>query len=89
MSVKEIVATGLARALGTYLIGDLGGGAAAGAVKALKDHLTLDGRDLADAFQDSLGRGAIAIALGLSPGGAGVLSQLRRALAPRLSQEYA
>ena len=84
MSVKQIIGTGLARALGTGLIGDLAGDAVAGAVKSLKDHLTLDGKDLAAAFQDSLSRGATAIALGLSAEGAGVLTLLgqgtRRAL---------
>ena len=54
MSIKQIIGTGRTRALGTRLIGDLAGDAVAAAVKSLKDHLTLNGQDLAAAFQDSL-----------------------------------
>jgi len=94
MTVRQIIGTGLTRALGTGLIADLAwGNTAAGALKCLKDHFTLDGRDLAAAFQDSLGRGAGAIALGLSVEGAGVLARLgqgaRRALSPNLARAYA
>jgi hypothetical protein len=93
MSMKSLVATGLAQALGNYLVADIGGSLATGAVKILKEHLSLDGRDLANAFQDSLGRGATAIALGLSPEGVGVLTRLgqgaRPALAPKIAQTYA
>ena len=107
-AIKSLMGTLLNRALGTgaignlvenvlgevagVVIGHLGAGAINSAAATLHKHFTLSGQELGLAFQDSLGRGLAAIALGVAAPtdeGARWWQETRKLLSAKLVREYA